>query len=54
MANPIHEWIREQEDDSMSLEQLYNRTKGAIQILQERLDVAAGEEIDVGALEGEE
>lgn len=54
MANPIHEWITEQEaDQSMSLEQFYARIKGAIEALQERLGVAGDEGIDVGELEGE-
>lgn len=55
MANPIHEWITEQEADrSMTLEQFYARIKGAVYALHERLAVGHDEDIDIDNLEGEE
>lgn len=54
MANPIEEWIAEQEaDSSMSLEEFYSRIKGAISILRSRLDCAADEGIDEDEIEAE-
>ncbi len=55
MANPIHEWLADQEaDSSLSLEQFYARIKGAVEILKDRLEVGEDEGIDTHALEGEE
>lgn len=55
MANPIEEWISEQESDrSLSLTDFYNRIKGAMQILRSRLDCAADEGINEDELDGEE